>query len=78
MLLQLVKPDQSSRPMLYQLHMSNAVYRSGVGNLSLVGGPKQTLQGMPGRINFPPTIPFFLQFMMSLKLANVWNFNHSS
>jgi len=78
MLLQFVKPDQSSRPMLYQLHISNIVYRSGVGNLSLVGGQKQTLQGMPDRINFQSTILFFLQLMMLLKRANFWNFNHSS
>jgi len=47
----------------------------GVGNLSLVAGQKQTLQGMAGRTNFPSTIPFFLLFMMSLKLGNLWNFN---
>jgi len=55
--------------------MSNIVYRAGVDNLSLVVGQKQTVQGMAGRINFPPIIPFYLQFMMSLKLANLWNFN---
>ena len=43
--------------MLYQLHMANIVYRSGVGNLSLVEDPKQTLQVMAGHINFQPTIP---------------------
>jgi len=61
--------------MLYQLHMSNIVYRLGVANLSLVEGPKQTLQAMAGHILFQSTIPFCLQFMMSLKLANLWNFN---
>jgi len=49
--------------------------RPGVGNLSLVMGPKQTLQCMAGRTNFPPTIPFPLLFMMLLKLGNLWNFN---
>jgi len=38
-------------------------------------GPKQTLQRMAGRTNFPPTIPFPLLFMMLLKLGNLWNFN---
>jgi len=49
----------------------------GVGNLSLVAGQKQTLQGMAGRTNFPSTISFFLLFMMSLKLGNLWNFNQT-
>jgi len=39
---------------------------------------RQTLQGMPDRINFQSTILFFLQLMMLLKRANFWNFNHSS
>jgi len=30
---------------------------------------------MASRIKFPPTIPFSLLFMMSLKLENLWNFN---
>jgi len=33
-------------------------FKSGVGNLSLVAGQRQILQGLAGRINFPPTIPF--------------------
>jgi len=45
----------------------------GVGNL--VAGQKQTLQGIAGRNNFPPTTPFPLLFMMLLKLGNLWNFN---
>jgi len=31
-----------------------------VGNLSRVAGQKQTLNGMAGRTDFPPTIPFLL------------------
>ena len=31
-----------------------------VGKLSRVAGHKQTLQGMAGRTNFPPTIPVLL------------------
>ena len=33
-------------------------HKAGVGNLSQVAGQKQTLQGMAGCTNFPPTIPF--------------------
>jgi len=44
--------------------------RPGVGNLSLVAVQKQSLQGMTGRTNFPPTIPFHLLFMMLLKLGH--------
>jgi len=47
--------------------------RTGVRNLSLVAGQKQTLQGMVGRINFP-TILFFLLYMMLIKIRNLWNF----
>jgi len=50
--------DQTSRP--------------GIGNLSPVAGQNQTLQGMAGRTNFPPTIPFPL---LLLNLGNLWNFN---
>jgi len=47
--------------------------RPEVGNISLVAGQK-TLQGLAGRTNFLPTIPFPLLFMV-LKLGNLWNFN---
>jgi len=33
------------------------------------------MQGMAGRTNFPPTIPFILLFMMLIKLGYLWNFN---
>jgi len=46
--------------------------KAGVGNLSLVAGQKQTLQGMAGRSNIPPTIPFPL---LLLNLGSLWNFN---
>jgi len=44
------------------------LYNAGVGNLSLVAGQKQTMQGMAGRTNFPPTILF------PLLLLNLGNF----
>jgi len=44
------------------------VSRSEVGNLSLVAGQKYTLQGMLGRTNFRPTVPFPFLFMMLLNL----------
>ena len=40
------------------------------GNLS-----QQTLQGMAGRTNFPPTIPFPVLFVILLNLGNLWNYN---
>jgi len=48
---------------------------TGVGNLSLVAGQRQILQGLAGRINFPPTIPFPSLLMMLLKLDKLCNFN---
>jgi len=48
--------------------------RPGVGNLSRGAGQKQTQQGMAGRSNFPPTIPFPLLFMM-LNFRDLWSFN---
>jgi len=59
------------------MHWENILVwcRTGIGNLSLVTGQTETLQGMWSRFNFPPTIPFHLLFMMLLKLGNVWNFN---
>jgi len=54
--------------------MSKLHYRrSGIGNLSLVAGQKQTLQVLEGRTNFSPKIRFRLLFMMLLKLGNLWN-----
>jgi len=49
-------------------------YSAGVGNLFLVAGQKQNLQGMTGRTSFPPTIPFPLLFMMLIKVWILWNF----
>jgi len=46
---------------------------SGIGNLSLVAGQTQTLQGMAGRNNFSPIIPFILLLMMLIKLGYLWN-----
>jgi len=81
-MLQLTPGTETSRWQLFGLPFSTprALAKSGVGNLSLVAGQKQALQGMTGRTNFPPTIPFSLLFVMSLKLGNLWNFNqiHSS
>jgi len=52
------------------LQRSKFMSMTGVGNLSLVAGQKQILQGMAGRTNFPPRVPFSLLFMMSsLKLG---------
>jgi len=51
------------------------VSSSEVGNLSLVAGQKYTLQGMLGRTNFRPTVPFPFLFMMLSKLKNLWNYN---
>jgi len=56
-------------------HTGATLYRPGVDNLSLFAGQKQTLQGMAGRNNFPPTIRFPLLLMMLLKHGNLWNFN---
>jgi len=41
---------------------------------SSVASQKQTLQGMAGRFNFPPTIPFPLLFMLLMKLGNFLNY----
>jgi len=57
------------------LHSRTQKFKTGVGNLSLVMGQKQNLQGMAGRTNFPPVISFSLLLMMFLKLGNLWNFN---
>ena len=46
--------------------------KSGVGNLSLAAGQKQTRQSPTGRTNFPPTIPLPSLLKMLLKL---WNLN---
>jgi len=49
--------------------------RPGVGNLSLDAGQKQTLQGMAGRTNFPPTIrSLCCSWLILLTLGNLWNF----
>jgi len=48
---------------------NNKLLKTGVGNLSLVAGQKETLQGVASRINFPPTIPFPL---LSWCCWNLW------
>jgi len=50
-------------------------FKAGVGNLSPAAGQKKALQGLAGRTNFTPIIPFPSLFMMLLKLANLWNYN---
>jgi len=45
-------------------------HKAGVGNLSRVARQKQTLQGMAGRTNFPPTIPF-LSFCQILRIYGI-------
>jgi len=48
---------------------------SGVGNLSLPPGQKQTLQNRVGRTIFQPTIPFASVFMMLLEFVNFQSFD---
>jgi len=45
-------------------------FRTGVGNLSLAAGQKQTQQDMVSRTDFPPQILFILLFMMLTKHGN--------
>jgi len=49
--------------------------KAGVGNLSLEAGRQETLQGMAGPTNFPPTIRFPLLFVMLLKLRHLTDFS---
>ena len=49
--------------------------RSGVGNLSLSPGQKQTLQYRVGRTTFQPTIPFPSVFTMLLEFVNLQSFD---
>jgi len=57
------------RRFLYQVPA--VVFGEGAGNLSRVAGQKQTLQGLAGRTNFPPAIPFSLLFK---DVGDTWEF----
>jgi len=45
-------------------------FRTGVSNLSLVAGQKQTQQGMADRTDFRPLILYILLFVMLIKHVN--------
>jgi len=56
------------------LHSRTQKFKTGVGNLSLVMGQKQNLQGMAGRTNFPPVISFSLTVNDVLKTREFMEF----
>ena len=54
----------------YVKKVKNHWVRLWVDNLFLVAGQKQTLPGIAGRANLPPTIAVSLLFMMLLNLGS--------
>ena len=62
---------ESSQKDESRVHSNDSSY-AGIDNLSRVAGQKQTLQGMAGRNNFLPMIPFSL---LLLNLGKLWNLN---
>jgi len=56
-----------SQVVRFKLLLRDISFRTGIGNLSLVAGQKQTQQGMAGRTDLPPLILFILLFMMLKK-----------